>query len=54
MANNKITPNPNGDNSKQILAIINAILAKLDDQEKRIKILEAITSNDTKSSITSD
>lgn len=48
-----VNPNNNEHVDKAINAVINTLIAKLEDHEKRIKILEA-TSNDIKPRITSD
>lgn len=49
-----VNPNNNEHVDKAINAVINTLIAKLEDHEKRIKILEATTSNDIKPRITSD
>ena len=48
-----VNPNNNEHTDKTINAVINTLIAKIEDHEKRIKILEA-TSNDIKPGITSD
>ncbi len=48
-----VNPNNNERTDKAINAVINTLIAKIEDHEKRIKILEA-TSNDIKPGITSD
>jgi len=49
-----VNPNSNEHTDKAINAVINTLIAKIEDHEKRIKILEATTSNDIKPRITSD
>ena len=49
-----LNPNSNEHTDKALNAIINTLIARLEDHEKRIKILEATTSNDIKPRITSD
>lgn len=49
-----MNPNNNEHTDKAINAVINTLIAKIEDHEKRIKILEATTSNDIKPRITSD
>lgn len=49
-----VNPNSNEHTDKAINAVINTLIAKIEDHEKRIKILEATTSNDIKPGITSD
>lgn len=49
-----VNPNNSEHTDKTINAVINTLIAKLEDHEKRIKILEATTSNDIKPRITSD
>lgn len=51
---NNITPNPGNDSEKQLYAIINTLIAKINRLEERIKTLEATVPNDIKSRITSD
>jgi len=48
-----VNPNNNEHTDKAINAVINTLIAKIEDHEKRIKILEA-TSNDIKPGITSN
>lgn len=48
-----LNPNSNEHTDKALNAIINTLIARLEDHEKRIKILEA-TSNDIKPGITSN
>ena len=51
---NNVTPNPVNDTEKQLYAIINTLIAKINHLEERINILEATVPNDIKSRITSD
>lgn len=48
-----VNPNSKEHTDKAINAVINTLIAKIEDHEKRIKILEA-TSNDIKPGITSN
>lgn len=49
-----LNPNSNEHTDKALNAIINTLIARLEDHEKRIKILEASPSHDIKPGITSN